>query len=144
MKCAWINKEKNMLFHFTKAYISLWVLTQETEVSRNDMLNFEGQSPWEANFEMEIDMQKVYRGTLSRSTLVGGSERRRKEQREKLVWVVVTKTWSCPQGILHLWWPCKVVPSGACIQVSTHRHWLVIGCLAHNKFSISAYWTIKS
>lgn len=61
----------NTPFHFTKSYVSLWVLTQETEVSSNDTLSFEGQAPSEAYSEVEINMQKFYRGVLSDQHLLG-------------------------------------------------------------------------
>lgn len=111
-----------------------WVLTQETEVSSNDMLSFEGQSP--------NNIQKFYRGMLSRSTLVGEvREGARSRGRRALCCShrdsvtpfrtsSVMALQSCPQ-LSHAFRPL-------------HTHRPVIGCQVHNKLSISAYWTIKS
>lgn len=115
--------------------------TQEIEFFRNDMLSFQGHSPWEGESEVEMNVQKVYRRMVARLTLVeeaneGARSRGRSLRCSRRDWAT--------SGISASYGPAKLSPVGPCIQACTHPQRRVLGCWAHNKLSISAYQTIKS
>lgn len=85
--------------------------TQEIEFFRNDMLSFQGHSPWEGESEVEMNVQKVYRRMVARLTLVEEANEGARSRGRK-------KSALQPQRLGHFWdfcilRPYKAVPSWA-------------------------------